>query len=140
MEDISAFTDKKIVPNDDLLSEAIGRTFRLWENIKKYVYSKYPDATEEWNYPGQKYGWSFRLKDKKRTIVYLLPRKKYFKTAFVFGQKATDIILKSNVSDSIKQELRSARVYAEGRGIRISVNKKDILQDIEFLIDTKLAN
>ncbi len=88
----------------------------------------------------QKYGWSFRIKDKKRAIIYFLPREKYFKVAFVFGQKAYDIILESDISDEIKTELSKAKKYAEGRGIRIDVRNEEIISDIQKLIEIKLTN
>jgi hypothetical protein len=138
--DTSIFPDKAHQPNDKDLSEALAENYYLWHKIKDYVISKYPDALLEWNHSGAKYGWSFRLKDKKRAIVYLLPRDKYFKAAFVFGQKATDSIILSNISNDIKAELEAAKVYAEGRGIRIDVRDEEILLDIKKLIDIKLAN
>jgi hypothetical protein len=139
MDDISIFMDKESRPDEKALAKALAKTYPLWVSIKDYVYSKYPKAKEEWNYPGKKYGWSFRIKDTKRAIIYLLPRDQYFKVAFVFGQKATDIVLESDIPGSIKSELKSAKVYAEGRGIRIKVTK-DNIDDIRFLIDTKLDN
>ena len=58
----------------------------------------------------------------------------------MFGQKATDMIMKSQIANSIKTELDSAKVYAEGRGIRIDIKDKMIISDIKELIDIKLAN
>ena len=120
--------------------EALGITYHLWQMLKDYVHLKYAGSFDEWNYSGDKYGWSFRIKDKKRVILYLLPRDKFFKAAFVFGQKATDVIMKSNIADAIKTELNSARVYAEGRGIRIEIKDQIIINDIKQLIEIKLAN
>ncbi len=59
--------------------------------------------------------------------------------AFVFGQKAYDAIMQSDIAEQIKSDLTSARVYAEGRGIRISVADRSKLGDIFKLIDHKLA-
>lgn len=140
MEDISIFTDKNITPTEEMLADSIGNSYKLWTDIKGYVLEKYPRAAEEWKYPGAKYGWSFRLKDKKRVIIYLLPRDNCFKAALVFGQKATEMVLNSSVSDAIKADLQAARVYAEGRGIRIDVRNSHDLSDIRLLIDIKLAN
>lgn len=134
----SIFIDKNKVPNDNDLKESLGDTYELWHLIKDYAISKYPKGFEEWNC--SKYGWSFRIKDKMRVIIYLLPRDRFFKAAFVFGQKATDMIMKSQIANSIKAELDSAKVYAEGRGIRIDIIDKMIISDIEKLIDVKLAN
>ena len=138
--DTSVFTDKNIVPTDVLLSESLGLCYDLWQNMKEYVLLKNPKATAEWNYPGAKYGWNFRIKDKKRAIIYLLPRENYFKVAFVFGQKATDAVLASTVSEAIKSDLMAARVYAEGRGITIEVKNSVVVNDIKTLIGIKIAH
>lgn len=118
----------------------MGDTHPLWNDIKSYVYEHYPKATEEWKYPGVKYGWSFRVKDKKRVIVYLLPRENHFLVALVFGPKATEMVLESPVADKIKNDLKAAKPYAEGRGIRIPVKNQEDIRDIKQLIDIKLAH
>jgi hypothetical protein len=138
--DQSIFMNKAAIPNENDLKNGLGEPFKFWLEISEMVMMKYPKAKPEWSYPGKNYGWSFRLKDKKRVIIYLLPRSGYFKVAFVFGQKAFDMIMSSQISDSIKTELSAARVYAEGRGIRIDVKESAELDDIKKLIEIKLAN
>jgi hypothetical protein len=138
--DTSVFPDKIPVPDQDMLKAALGSTYSIWLKIREIVFHRYPDAREEWNYPGLKYGWNFRIKDKKRAILYLLPRNGYFMVAFVFGKAATEQVLMSSVAESIKEELSNARVYAEGRGIRIPVRDCSLLNDIEELISIKLAH
>lgn len=140
MEDISIFMDKAIKPTDKDLIENLDSTYELWKQIHEFVLEKYPNGLAEWNCPGKKYGWSYRIKDKKRAIIYFLPRDKYFKVAFVFGQKATDIVLESNISSGIKTELEQATKYAEGRGIRIDIKNDSILPDIKQLVEIKLKN
>ncbi|MCF8370622.1 MAG: DUF3788 domain-containing protein [Bacteroidales bacterium] len=138
--DKSIFEDKTIIPSDDDLKQALGEKYDWWKNLREFVLGHYPTAREEWNYPGEKYGWSFRIKDKKRAILYFLPRDGFFKIAFVFGQKATDQIMASNISESIKKDLNEARVYAEGRGIRIDVKEQGIITDLQNMVLIKLAN
>lgn len=138
--DTSVFSNKEIIPGDQDLVIELKETLHLWNSIRDYVQKMAPDSTEEWKYSGKKFGWSFRINDKKRVIVYLLPREAYFKVAFVFGQKATDAIMDSTIRDSIKKELQSAKVYAEGRGIRIDVRDRDILEDILKMVQIKLAH
>jgi len=138
MEDISLFPDKSAKPTENDLVEHLGSTFDLWKQIHDYVLDKYPNGFCEWNYPGKKYGWSYRIKDKRRAIIYFLPREGYFKVAFIFGQKAYDVIMESDVSQAIKADLSQARKYAEGRGIRIEVRGKSIVYSIRKLVDFKL--
>lgn len=137
---ISIFTNKSLRPEVDDLKSALGKTFALWEEIKEYVNSKNSYFINEWNNPGPKYGWSFRIKDSNRAIIYLLPRKGFFKVALVFGKKAKETALESDVSSAIKTELRNAVVYAEGTGIRLDVKTKTIVKDIKKLIDIKILH
>ncbi len=136
--DHSIFMDKSVIPTQDELKNALGQTWPFWSQIREYVYEIYPDGVEEWNFPGKNYGWSFRIKDKKRAILYLLPRDQFFYVAFVFGHKATDKVLKSQVSEKIKTDLESARVYAEGRGVKIEVKNQSDINDIKSLVDIKM--
>lgn len=138
--DSSVFMNKVLKPDSAELQKALGIKYYLWMDIRDYVFEKYPKATEEWNYSGAKYGWSFRIKDKKRAIIYLLPREQSFGVALVFGEKATNQALGSLISPSIKKEIEAAPVYAEGRGFRVEVANERILPDIKKLIDIKLMN
>lgn len=138
--DTSIFANKAEKPDDFMLSAALGGLFGVWVNIREYVLAAYPKATEEWNLPGQKYGWSFRIKDKKRAIIYMLPREGFFLVAFVFGAKSTSEALTSEINGEIKTTIESAKVYAEGRGFRIEVRNEAIAEDIKKLIDIKLKN
>jgi hypothetical protein len=138
--DTSIFTDKTKTPNDNDLKEKLNDTFDHWQTIRKYLLEKYPTGQKEWNYSGEKYGWSFRIKDNHRVILYLLPRDNYFKAAFVFGPKAISQIMDSKISGDIKKDLESATAYSEGRGIRIDIKEAGIIEDIKALIDIKLAN
>ena len=135
----SIFTDKSVIPDNSMLREALVTLYPLWIDIMNYVSEKYPGATEEWNFPGPKYGWSFRMKDKKRAIIYLLPRDGFFLVALVFGEKATTCALGSDISGSIKDIILSARVYAEGRGFRIEIRDSGLIEDVKKLIDIKLS-
>jgi hypothetical protein len=139
MEDISVFTEKDKQPTEKDLAEALGKTSTWWNTIEQYVFEKYPQAAREWFYSGAKYGWNYRLKDKKRAIVYLLPRKGKFKVGLMFGQKATDAVMVSPVSQKIKDELATARPYVEGRGIRIDIDTLADIENIKLLIDIKLT-
>ncbi len=138
--DISIFPEKSIIPTSSDLESVLIDQYKLWMQIQKFVIEKYPRAVEEWNFPGKKYGWSFRIKDKRRAIIYFLPRDGFFKVAFVFGQKATNVILGSDISEEIKTDLSNARVYAEGRGFQVLIKGSESLRDVKKLIEIKLAN
>ncbi len=128
------------MPTEAELKSALGGSYDLWETLRQYTLKTGNVATEEWKYSGDKYGWGYRLNDKKRVLLYLLPRDGFFRVAFVFGLKATDAVLATTVSDLIKEELIAAKVYAEGRGIRVEVRDQKKIKDLKCLIDIKIDN
>lgn len=136
----SVFTDKTHEPTLADLAQALGNTFELWQELAAFTKKANPDAFDEWKMTSEKFGWGFRINDKKRVIVYLLPRDGFFKAAFVFGQKAMDEICASNISEQLVNELKAAKVYAEGRGIRIDVTDNSTMNDLKKLIEIKVAN
>jgi hypothetical protein len=58
----------------------------------------------------------------------------------VFGQKATEQILISDISPSIKVDLINSMVYKEGRVIRLEISNNSIIKDIKKLVVIKIAN
>jgi hypothetical protein len=137
---LSIFEDKSMIPANDDLSRVLGDIYELWNDIKDFVHKQYPDVSEEWNYSGKNYGWGFRLRDKKRVVVYLIPCSGFFKVGLVYGENATKEALNSAVSNEIKSIIENAKVYGEGRGFRIDVTNKEIVEDIKKLITIKLKN
>lgn len=138
--DTSIFSNKSEIPDDKKLHPALGESYESWMEIRSFVLSVYPKAVEEWNFAGQKYGWIFRIKDKKRAIIYLLPRDSFFMAAFVFGQKAAGEASESNISPEIKHLIDTAKVYTEGRGFRIEMREGSLINDIKTLINIKLSH
>lgn len=136
----SIFSDKAKVPTLPDLKAALGNKYVLWSELRDFVVAKYPPAKEEWSFPGKNYGWNFRIKDKKRAIIYFLPRDGFFKVAFSFNQKAFEQVLASDVAEHIKTELAGAKAYVEGRGVRIDITAAADLPDIKRLVEIKLAN
>ncbi len=136
----SVFTDKTKTPTSADLKKALGKTFDFWIKIEKLTREFAPKAIAAWYFSGEKFGWSYRISDTKRVLVYLLPRENYFKVALVFGNKAVLQIQQSDISEQIIKELLEAKPYAEGRGIRIDVRDNENIRDIQNLIEIKIAN
>lgn len=119
------------------MRKTLGKTAQLWNKIKKNVFDKYPEDVELWSFSRKKNGWTYRIKDKNRAILYLIPLDGYFKVTFVFGRKAKNAIMASSISDEIKKPLQEAKVCAERRGIGIDIKDDHLMKDINLLIDTK---
>jgi hypothetical protein len=134
------FTDKSVKTNDRRLSQALGEKAKLWEAIKQHIKQEYGEATEEWKFYNPKSGWTLKVLLKKRNLFFFAPLDGFFRIAFVFGDKAVSAVEKSDLPEEIKNELRNARKYAEGRGIRIEVKLRKDVENVKKLIDIKVAN
>jgi hypothetical protein len=135
----SIFTDKDHRPATADLKKALGSLYKAWESLSLFTLACDRTAKGEWKYSGEKYGWSFEVGDKKRVLVYLLPRDQFFKVGMVFGQKATEAVMKTDISTRLKDEIQNAKVYTEGRGVRIEVKSNSLVSDLEKLIQIKTS-
>ena len=88
--DVSVFMDKAKIPSNADLQSALGHTYATWEAIRSRVLEQYPKAQAAWYHAGAKFGWSFRMKDSKRAIVYLLPRDGYFKASLIMAKHSEE--------------------------------------------------
>ena len=85
---LSAFDDKSKKPRPGDLKKMLSRTSVHWDNLVSHIADKYAPLDETWNFAGAQWGWSLRLKQKKRTVLYMTPCKGYFLVGFVLGEKA----------------------------------------------------
>jgi hypothetical protein len=134
---LSTLDDKSKQPDDNDLAEVLGRSKRFWDDLIRHIILEYEPVTQVWGFYKS---WSLRLIRKKRTILYLIPCERYFLCAFVFGQKATEAARQSNLPKDVMKTINEAKVYAEGRGFRLEVRKKQDIDTMNTLAAIKMAN
>ncbi len=78
--------------------------------------------------------------EEKTQPVFFTPFKNYFRITFVFGARAVAEVEKSDLPESIKETLKNARKYAEGRGLSIEVKFPEDVQNIIKLVAIKVNN
>ena len=137
---LSALDDKARKPRPADLAETLGRSYTHWKSLAAHLDREFPPLTQEWNFSGAKWGWSMRLKQKKRTVLYMTPCKAHFLVGFVLGEKAVKAALESDLPDSILTVIDEAKKYAEGRGVRIEIRNTKDLKIIKGLAEIKMAN
>lgn len=134
----NAFIGHKNQPTAKELATALGPSYKLWEDLIKDLHL--PD--EEWKtYPHfPKAGWSLKLKQKKRTIVYLGPSEGSFQIAIVLGDKALAAARAGKLPKRAVSLLAEAKKYPEGTAVRFEVKKAADLAGVKELAAIKLAN
>ena len=132
-----SFDDKDKVPDDKALARGLGPSKTLWDEFVRHISAAYAPVSEAWGFYKS---WSLRLKQKKRTIVYLLPREGHFLCAFVFGGKATEAARRAKLPKAVMKEIEDAPVYAEGRGFRLEVRTAGDLGTMKKLAAIKMTS
>jgi hypothetical protein len=136
---LSAFDDKLKKPGAGDLKRMLGRTSAHWDNLTTHIASEYAPLDETWNYAGANWGWSLRLKQKKRTVLYMTPCKGHFLVGFVLGEKAVRAAHDGRLPNSVLAIIDEAKKYVEGRGVRIEIRSKKDLEIAKRLAAIKMA-
>ncbi|MDR2038472.1 MAG: DUF3788 domain-containing protein [Bacteroidales bacterium] len=135
----SYFEDKALEPRDKDMEVALGSTYRLFEEIFRYLVDTYEDIHPEWKHYGKKIGWQLKLFKGKRNIMFIVPFEGHFIVYFSFGDKAVQQVMESNLSNELKTELQNAKKYMEGRGINLPITENtENIDHIIKLIEIKI--
>lgn len=136
----NAFIGRKDQPTIPEVHEVLGNTAPLWAALIDWFAAEKGVVDQEWKSSGAKYGWSLRLKLKKRTIVYFGPCAGCFRVSFVLGDRAVAAARKSDLSKDFLRALDEAPHYAEGTGLRLLIKGQRDLAGVRKLAAIKLAN
>ena len=136
---VSIYDDKLITPDDTMLAYDLEGTYQYLERIRNFIEQEYGSVIPEWKFYNKKSGWLLKLFNKKRNVMFVIPCNGFFRTSFIFGNKAVELVVQSKLPDSIKKELVEAKKYAEGRGISVPVRTQNDCDLILKLITIKLT-
>lgn len=134
----SIYTEKFIEPNEKMLRYDLGTCEKYFDSICNHVKKDFGELAFEWKFYSKKSGWILKMLNKARNILFIIPNTKSFTVVFIFGGKATEYILSSDLPEHIKQELFQAKNYAEGKTIRLNVKNKADVDHILSLINIKM--
>lgn len=137
---LSAFDDKSQEPGLEAVAAVLRPAAVLWEQLISELGTRFEPLALDWVFSGKKWGWSLRLKQKKRAVVYLTPAERFFRAGFALGQKAVDAAFDSALPRTVLDTIESAPKYAEGRGVRLEVHTRKDVDGILLLAEIKMAN
>ena len=141
MESSNAFVGLSDQPSEAAVAAALGPAAPLWNELIAQVTADAGKVTREWKgICVNKYGWSFRLKQKGRNIIFMSPCRDCFRVAFVLSDKALLAAKQAHLPKPVLQALATAPKYPEGNGVRLTVNRAADLPAIRKLAQIKSAN
>jgi hypothetical protein len=119
-------------PTDADIRAALGDTYPFWTEIIASV-----PVVPEWHYYGAKYGFSLKLLEKKRNLCFMTLGEGNIRFAVIYGEKAYARALESDLDEELKQMLRGARKYPEGRGVSLTVTSPEDVTRVRRLLEIK---
>jgi len=134
------FVDFPHPPKPADIRQALGRSAAAWDALRTHISEHFGEVTENWAVPAKKYGWSLRLKLKKRTILHLGPRSKHFIAVIILGEKAVGALRESELAPEVIAMVEHATRYTEGRVIRFEIRSKKETEIVEALAKIKMDN
>ncbi len=137
MDKTNAFVNKPAQPTRDDLIAALGSSSLVWQQLLIW-FEEQGVHGQEWKSVSLRYGWSLRLKLKKRTIVYLSPCHGCFRAAFVLGDRAVAATRKIDLPKRVAESIAAAPRYGEVTGIRLVVKEARDMAPIRLLARVKL--
>jgi hypothetical protein len=126
-------------PGRHELSAYLGAAATLWDTAIQTVREACPLLEEVWNFAGPKIGWSLRLVEKARVLVYLTPGVGQFRVGLVLGSNGVVAARKAGLSDSATAILDSAPKQVEGYGVRFQIASHRDMEPLAELIAIKLS-
>lgn len=136
---LSSLDDKAAEPVAAELARVLGSCEEVWRELISRMEAAYGPLTEDWSFSGAKYGWSLRLKQKKRVVLYLIPQLNAFLVGIVLGDRALTLLRRDDLGPEVLSLIDEAPRYGEGTGFRIPVASAGDIVDIEVIIEAKLS-
>jgi len=116
---VSIFEDKAAMPDDSMVADALADSFLIWKGLQSYVQENYPSVKSEWKHYGKSSGWVLKTLSKKRNLLFFIPKNGCFRLRFGVSEKVAPEIETADLPDVIKEAVRIATPYTEGRSIDV---------------------
>jgi uncharacterized protein DUF3788 len=136
----NAFIGKLTQPTPKELAAKLGPAKDSWNDLVRDLTRECGITDKEWNCYSPKAGWSLRLKQKKRNIVYLAPCQGSFRVAFILGDKAMKAAKNTPFGAKFAKFVTEAVRYPEGSAIRFEVTDRDDVAFVKQLAKIKIEN
>lgn len=134
------FTEREHRPSAEDIATVLDRTAPHWDALRAHIATDHAPVEEDWKYSGKSYGWALQLKQKRRAIIYLSPRERFFLAAFALGEQAAHVAGADTHLAPLRDVIATAPRYAEGRAVRFPIRTRADVGLARKLAAIKMAN
>jgi hypothetical protein len=92
----------------------------------------------EWRRYTRNSPWVLKVSQGKRSLFYARPDSGHLEVTVLLGGRAVDAALAGQVSKRLHDAIRKAKVFPEGRPVRVVVKRPSDLAKVQQLIAVKL--
>ena len=114
---------------DELLKTEIGKVYPALKTFLDTVTSDDFGMSYEWRYYKDGKAWLCKITYKKKTAVWLSAWKGFFRLGFYFTEKTGTGIDSLSISQSLKDDFKTAKAIGRLKPLIIDVSKKADLND-----------
>ena len=129
--------DKNEFPNNEVLSNILGKTKSTWDAFHSFLKENHVLFTGEWRYYNDGKSWLYKLTKKKKTICWISVYPNKFKTTFYFPDRAEELIKNSKLKKEYIDLFINGKRYGKTRGLTIDINNINNLNATKILINIK---
>ena len=117
----SAFDDPARPPDSDGLALALGPCAPLWSELLARARSLSPSLSVVWHHAGARSGWSLRLTQGDRVLLYLTPHSSSFSAGLVLGERASRAALETPLPPLALRNFLPAALWHVSGGADVSL-------------------
>lgn len=131
--------DQKIYPGTEVLKEALGKSYSVYEELFETITGKDYGLVPEWRYYNDGKAWLCKVCHKKKTVFWLsVWEGGFFKTAFYFTEKTGAAIGSLEIDEGIKKSFKAHKPVGKLLPLAIEVTVKKQLPDLLKIISYKM--
>jgi hypothetical protein len=131
---VGVFTDKKHLPDDADVRQAIGPNLPLWDALVAFIRDTYA-AQEDFAFLyGKNYGWARRFRMRGQLLTSLYPAHGRYVAQVNLSPAAVERAQGMALGDNVQQAIARANPYPEGRWLFIAVASEQDVQDVQRLL------
>ena len=134
------FDDRTAPPADDAVRAVLGAAAPLWSALRAAIAEAHGPLDSEWVWGGRPHGWSLRLRQRKRAVLYMTPCAGFFRAAFALGERAAGAAADAGLAPHLLRAIEEAPRFAEGRAVRLEVRSAAAIADVLAIAALKMRH
>ncbi len=135
---IGAFVDKQRQPTIEAVIVSVRSKRRLWEGLTQFIEENYP-VKRDFAFYGKNYGWALRFRSGGRVLAAFYPGAGSFTVQIIIGPAQLEEALQLRLSAKVRDILRDAQVFTEGRWLLIPVGSEQDCRDVQRLLRVRAS-